>query len=436
MSKRPSRLQPGTSAPPSKRDQASSDDIGRSAERVKVIERPSASILPPALLVLILAVSLIARLATLQRVAMPSGEVVYRHFEGDERVFRELVQRVETDFFDYSLHGSPLLGEFNPADYDLPIFFHPPAFVYTARLLSFLPLPLVPVVMNLVTIAVVFFLGRRLYDAERGLWAALLLAVCPVTWFVSQKIWIDNMLVMMVAVSMVVTMYAADRGRVWAYALAGATFGLAFLSKVAAILILLPLAVLAFQRDERGLSVAKVAAFAIPAAVMVGWWELTLKAYNGAWSPSAFPNPTVLAAVPFTADVVARPWYFYLVNLVEISPIYLLALGAVRRRRVDELPVALWVVAFWIGATMFGLRDGGYQTRYFAPAYPALALLAAEPIARFRVGGLTAVVALAGYGMMNAFVYAILDTPRLADFQFSAATLLFEKITVIGTFGQ
>ena len=53
-----------------------------------------------------------------------------------------------------------------------------------------------------------------------------------------------------------------------------------------------------------------------------------------------------------------------------------------------------------------------------------------------KVAGLAAVVALAGYGMMNAFVYAVVDTPRLADFQFSAATVLYEKLTEIGTFGQ
>ncbi len=436
MAKRPARLQPETADSPPKRDRASGDGSAQAAERVKTPEPPSASIPTLAVLALILAVSLIPRLATLQRVTMPSGEVVYRHFEGDERVFRELVQRVRTSFFDYSMHGSPQLGELNPANYDLPIFFHPPAFVYTARLLWFLPLPLVPVLMNLVTIALVFALGRRLYDDECGLWAALLVALCPVTWFMSQKIWIDNMLVMMVAASMVATMYAADRGRVWAYALAGAIFGLTYLTKVAAILILPSLAVLAFQRDDRRRGAAKVAAFAIPAALMVGWWQLTLKAYNGVWSPSAFPDAGVVAAVPFTALVVDRPWYFYVINLVEITPVYLLALGAALRRRAHELPVVLWVVAFWIGATMFGLRGGGYQTRYLAPAYPALALLAAATIARFRVPGLGLVVALAGYGMMNALMYAVLDTPGLADFQFSAASILLEKITKIGTFGQ
>ena len=214
------------------------------------------------------------------------------------------------------------------------------------------------------------------------------------------------------------------------------TFGLTFLTKVAGILALPALAILALQRDTRGLTAAKVAAFAVPALVLMGWWELTLKSYNGVWSPSAFPDPQVLAALPFVREALDRPWYFYLVNLVVISPVYLLALGVTRRRRMNELPVVVWFVAFWIGATTFGLRGGGYQTRYFAPAYPALALLAAEPIARFRVGGLAAVVALVGYGMMNALVYAVIDTPRLADFQFSVGTLLIEKLTQVGTFGQ
>jgi hypothetical protein len=436
VANKPSRRQPEAGAALWKRDHVSGDATKRRPELVPAPARAPARVPALAVLALLLVVSLVPRLATLQRVTMPSGEVVYRHFEGDERVFGELVQRVKANLFDYSLHGSPLLGELNPSDYDLPIFFHPPAFVYTARLLSFLPLPLLPVLMNLATIAIVFFLGRRCYDEERALWAALLAAVCPIMWFMSQKIWLDNMLVMMVAASMAVTAYAADRGRVSSYALAGATFGLAFLTKVAAVLILPALALLALQRDREGLGAAKAAAFVLPAVLLAGWWELTLKAYNGVWSPSAFPDAGVLARVPFTAEIVARPWYFYLVNVVAISPIYLLAAGAVARRRAGELPIAVWVLAFWIGATAFGLRGGGYQSRYLAPAYPALALLAAEPIPSFRAGGLAAVVALAGYGMVNAFIFAVNETPHVADFQFSAATILIEKITLIGTFGQ
>ena len=121
---------------------------------------------------------------------------------------------------------------------------------------------------------------------------------------------------------------------------------------------------------------------------------------------------------------VHRPWYFYLLTLVVISPVYLLAGAAGWRRQPRDLAPALWFMSFWIAMTLFGLQGGGYQTRYLAPAYPALALLAAEPIPRLRSPGMMAVAALVGYGMMNALMYAVLDTPHLDDFQFSAAELL------------
>jgi 4-amino-4-deoxy-L-arabinose transferase-like glycosyltransferase len=386
--------------------------------------------------VLILVASLFPRLATLRRVVMPSGETAFRHFEGDELVFQALVEQVDRSFFHYSLQGTPLLSQLNHANYDQPVFFHPPAFVYAARLLSFVPLPLVPVLMNLSTIALVFFIGRRLFDEDRALWAAVLVAVCPVCWFVSQKIWLDNMLILMVTASMAAMLWAADVRRPWAYALAGGVFGIAFLAKGTALVMLLPLATMAAQRDEEGLTATKVGAFVMPAAACIAWWELTLRLQNGEWTPSAFPNAEMIAKFPFVAQIVARPWYFYVVNLAAITPVYVLALDAVRRRQARDLPLGLWFVVFWVAATAFGLAGGGYQTRYLAPGYPALALLTAQRIPRLGTPGMLAVVALVGYGMMNALIYAITDTPDLGDFQFSAATLVVQAIRDVSTFGH
>ncbi len=364
---------------------------------------------------------------------MPSGETAYHHLEYDERVFETLVDQVQRSFFNYSLRGTALLAELNKQNYDHPIFFHPPAFVYAARALSFMPLPLVPVLMNLVTIALVFVIGARWYDDERALWAAFLVAACPVMWFVSQKIWIDNMLILMVTASVAAMSWAADARRPSAYAVAGAVFGLAFLSKGTALLALLPLAALAVQRDAEGVTRAKVAAFLVPAIALGGWWELTLEVQNREWLPSALPNADMVARFPFVAEAVARPWYSYPLTLVTITPVYLLALGAVWRRQTRDLPVAAWFVAFWVGATAFGLAGGGYQTRYLAPAYPALALITADQISRLRAPAMVGAVALVGYGMMNGLLYAVLDTPHVDDFTVSAAGIVLQSIGEVST---
>ena len=393
--------------------------------------KPATSVRPLAALGVLLAVSLLPRLATLRQVTLPSGEITYYHLEGDELVFRTLVEQVQGSFFNYSLRGTPLLAQLNKQNYDLPIFFHPPAFVYTTVLLGFLPVPLVPVLMNLGTVALVFFIARRLYDDERALWAAFLAAVCPVMWFLSQKIWLDNMVILTTTASVAAALWAAEQGREWAYAVAGAVLGLAILTKVTAVLICLPVAAFLWQRDAGGITLSKAAAFVLPAALLAGWWELTLHAFNNQWLPSAFPNPEMIAQFPFVAAIVARPWYFYLVNLIATTPIYLLALDALRRRQPRDLALGLWFIAFWGAMTIFGLQGGGYQTRYISPGYPALALLAAEPIPRLKTAGLLVVMALVGYGMCNALLYAVLQTPTLADYQGSVAWVVVRTLREI-----
>ena len=382
---------------------------------------------PLVALAVLLALSALPRLATFRQVALPTGDVVPNHLEGDEMVFRTLIQQVQRSFFHYTLQGTAILPELNQQNYDLPIFFHPPAFVYTAALLSFLPLPLVPVLMNLGTIALVFFIARRLYGDDCALWAAFLAAVCPVTWFISQKIWLDNMLILTVTASVAAMICATDRARPWPYAVAGAVFGLAFLSKATAVLVAPCLAALAYRRD-RGLDVAKAAAFLVPAFLIAGWWEITLKTFNDQWLPSAYPNPEMIAKFPFVAQIVSRPWYYYLANLVAMVPVYLLALDALRRRAPVDLALGLWFAAFWLVMTVFGLQGGGYQTRYIAPAYPALAVLAAVPIPRLKTPALLGVIALIGYGMSNALLYGVIDAANVADFQSSAAGLVVRAL--------
>ena len=65
--------------------------------------------------------------------------------------------------------------------------------------------------------------------------------------------------------------------------------------------------------------------------------------------------------------------------------------------------------------TVFGLMHGGYQTRYVAPAYPALAVLAGAAMAQLSQPGLIGAAALLGYGLLGAAEYAIFLTPRYAD---------------------
>jgi hypothetical protein len=131
----------------------------------------------------------------------------------------------------------------------------------------------------------------------------------------------------------------------------------------------------------------------------------------------------MIRAQPFIANVVARPWHFYLSNIAAINPLYLFAIVPLLHPKARELALGTWVVAYLAALMVFGLVGGGYQSRHLAPAYPALAILAASLMPRWRLrpASMIGLAALVGYGMMNALVYAVLETPRVADFEFSAA---------------
>ncbi len=189
---------------------------------------------------ILLGLAALPRLATLHRIQLPSGVIAYQHFEGDEGVFPTLAAQVRRDPLHYSLRGTPYLAALDAHNDDKPIFFHPPLFVYTLALFSFahVPLPLVPVLFDLATIALVFWIARRLYDRDSALWAALLAAAGPVGWFLSQKIWIDGALVMTTSASFAALLAAADRKTVRAYLFAGLVFALALLSKSTGLLVL------------------------------------------------------------------------------------------------------------------------------------------------------------------------------------------------------
>lgn len=372
-----------------------------------------------AALAVLLACALAPRLATL-RSGSPDAPA---HGEADERVFSTLVAQVRGHPLRYTLRGTAILAKLDPGNYDKPIFFHPPAFVYVGAALTSLgvPLALVPVLLDLAAVACVYLLGLRLYGEREALWAALLFATCPATWFVSQHVWIDSMLVFAVSLALLAADRAGEKATPGAYALAGAAFALAFLSKTTGALVLPAMIALAARRDPAAFAPRKLGAAAAAAAAPCLAWIATLRIANGQWLPSAFPTPEMMQRYPFVASIVARPWHYYASSLLLFAPVFALALLRARSRDRRDLGPALCAAAFFAGLTVFGLMHGGYQTRYVAPAYPALALLAGAALARLPPSGLVLSAALLAYGLLGAAEYAVFQTPRFADFRASVA---------------
>jgi hypothetical protein len=192
------------------------------------------------------------------------------------------------------------------------------------------------------------------------------------------------------------------------------------LSKTTGALVLPAMIALALRRDPAAFAPRKLAAAAAAALPCLGWIAL-LRIANGQWLPSAFPTAGMMQRYPFVASSVARPGHYYASNLVLFAPAFALALLRVRTRDRRDVGPALCAGAFFADLTLFGLMHGGYQTRYIAPAYPALALLAGAAVAQLPAGGAILTAALVAYGTVGAAEYAVFRTPRFADFRSSVA---------------
>ena len=371
-------------------------------------------------LILLLGCALLPRLATLRKAVQDEPPP---HGEADERVFSTLVAQVREHPLAYTLRETSLLPRLDAHNYDKPIFSHPPAFVYLCAALTSagMPLPLVPVLLDLCAIACVYVLALRLYGQREALCAAFLLATCTATWFVSQHVWIDAMVTFSVALALVAADRAGRKGTPAAYAVAGGAVALAFLSKITAVLVAPAALVLALRADATALSPRKLGS-ALAAALLPSLaWVAVLRIANGQWLPSAFPTAEMMQRYPFVASIVARPWHYYFSNLALFGPVFALALLRARARDSRDLAPALCAGAFFLAMTGVGLLHGGYQTRYVAPAYPALALLTAAAVSRLSLNAMMGVAALVAYGAVSGFQYAVLWTPRFADLRVSAA---------------
>lgn len=153
----------------------------------------------------------------------------YNHVETDELIFETLIRAVHHNHTDYSLQHKPILHILNlPRDnYDHPLFIHPPVFTYLASFLHYqghVPLPLVPVFLQVGTLLCLpviissmfgaIYASRAVKEQERqatllrvSLRAGWLFLLCPLAWFCSQKLWIDNALVFSCTMAWMVHVY-------------------------------------------------------------------------------------------------------------------------------------------------------------------------------------------------------------------------------------
>lgn len=290
-------------------------------------------------------------------------------FNTDEAVYSGQAAALANDpnltpFFPI-FRAHPLLFQFALAD------------VFALTGVSALNARIVAAVAGVLTVYVVYRLGRLLYDRPVGLIAALLLALMPYHVIVTRQVLLDGPMTLFATLALyTVAKYAITSEPTWLYA-TGAAMGLTFLSKETSVILLG--AIFAF--------------FALAPAIKVRIRDLAVSILVFLGVVAAFPLALLLAGAGGSStaqqylvwQLFRRPNHdevFYLQTVPSaVGPVLIIAaiIGLwLFRRRVDwrERLLLAWIVVVVIFFELWPVK--GFQ--YLLPAAPPLAILAARGI--------------------------------------------------------
>jgi len=277
-----------------------------------------------------------------------------------------------------ALANDPNLTPFFPIFRAHPLLFQVAlANVFSLGGVSALNARILAAVVGVLTVYVVYRLGRLLYDRPVGLIAALLLAVMPYHVIVTRQVLLDGPMTLFATLGLyTVAKYAITGERTWLYA-SGAAMGLTFLSKETSVILLG--AIFAF--------------FALAPTIKVRIRDLAVTTLVFVGVVAAFPFALILAGAGGSStaqqylvwQLFRRPNHdeaFYLqVVPSAVGPLLIIAaiVGLwLLRRRIDwrERLLMAWIVVVVVFFELWPVK--GFQ--YLLPAAPPLAVLAARGI--------------------------------------------------------
>jgi 4-amino-4-deoxy-L-arabinose transferase-like glycosyltransferase len=256
-----------------------------------------------------------------------------------------------------------------------------------------------------VTAAFTYLLGERLVGRRAGLVAGLLFATLALAYLYGRVVVSDMTLTAFVTLSVYLTMARRWLG-------AGLALGAALLTKqVVGLLPLVAVAALVWGREpprRRDLALLAAAAFAVWAP-----WHVAMTVLDGRAFWEGYLGTNVLQRVRQSLIAPTGPGYYLEVLWAKEGPLVLAAavgvafaaVGVWRRRAGDTL-VLSWLVGVIVAFTLATSRID----YYLLPAYPALALAMARPLAGLRPALATAL----GAALVAASA-AVHIPPRIGD---------------------
>ncbi len=239
-------------------------------------------------------------------------------------------------------------------------------------------------IFGALSLVLVFFLGKKLYNRTVGLLAVAVLGTFSTFYLFATHAMIDILLLCLGLASLYFFVLAEDdgKGAVWLAALGGVCFGLAFLTKLTGALlipVILVVYLFAAKRSLRAVLSKRLAVFVLAGLLVAMPWLVYMTTVHGYdfWNSYFLYSTFARAANPIEGHGQSYLYYFnYLATSENLLWVALLpfAVGfsgylAVKRSKADVLVVS-WIAIILLVFTLA-------QTKiyyYILPAYPAFAL--------------------------------------------------------------
>jgi hypothetical protein len=258
----------------------------------------------------------------------------------------------------------------------------------------------VPFVFSLLLVLLTFMLGKRLFGPMAGLIAAALMAISPVSIFVSQKIWAEEVSLVFILISFLFVLKGYAKRSLWPGLAAGAAAGLAFLTKQTAGIFLLSL-LLFYMYDNRKQLLSSLGwghfllnpfmlGLAAAFILVSSWWfVLVFQTYGKLFYDPfvAFPADDVFYKLRASRPA---PFILFTIGLLYLSPLFVFAAGLFRKKLLAQLnpwqqrflPLLLFWVVVWFVLMAFVFQR--MEHRHMLGAYPALAIGAGYVLAQLH----------------------------------------------------
>ena len=298
------------------------------------------------------------RSGTFRTLSHLTGASEYNHNETDEKIFETLINNVSKDMLDYRLHADTISQfRLSKENYSPDIFLHPPFFVYSSVFLKNIfgaSLPMIILFHHMVTALCIPFIIRGLCIESRtpavvDNWSVLsivLFMICPIGSFCSQKIWIDNCLMMTVTLAVTAHIHLTNRvykskESLYTYSLLSGLVlgGFALNTKITA-LALVPFVgcYTIYMVTRRAVYLKRTLATAVSdivghgVCILLGVvishapWVCIYHSITGRFLPTAWPSQSMISSSPFVKSIINKPGYTYFYTLLTISPITLVGM--------------------------------------------------------------------------------------------------------------